>query len=88
MLHIFLPSQERNIGDSERYNSIITHETLRVAVIQQLEDPTVMPFDLLKVMQESFMEYYDHYVDICHKNMHKEGQTMNVSVQICVWKCW
>ncbi|KAK4322981.1 hypothetical protein Pmani_006288 [Petrolisthes manimaculis] len=69
--------EERNIGDSERYNSIITHETLRVAVIQQLEGPSAMPSDLLKVMQESFMEYYDHYVDICHKNMHNDGQTMN-----------
>ncbi|XP_071527971.1 ubiquitin-conjugating enzyme E2 Z-like [Panulirus ornatus] len=69
--------EEHNIGDSDRYNSIIMHETIRVAVIQQLEGNTTAPPDLLKVMQASFMEYYDHYVEICEKNMYKDGQTMD-----------
>ncbi|XP_045600146.1 ubiquitin-conjugating enzyme E2 Z isoform X2 [Procambarus clarkii] len=69
--------EEHNIGDSERYNSIIMHETIRVAVIQQLEGITTAPPDLLKVMQASFMEYFDHYVEICEKNKHRDGQTMD-----------
>lgn len=73
--------QEHNIGDSDRYNSIIMHETIRVAVIQQLEGNTTAPPDLLKVMQASFMEYYDHYVEICEKNLYKDGQTMDVSIE-------
>lgn len=69
--------EEHNIGDSERYNAIIMHESIRVAVIQQLEGNTTAPPDLLNVMQASFMEYYDHYVEICEKNKHRDGQTMD-----------
>ncbi|XP_042231688.1 ubiquitin-conjugating enzyme E2 Z-like isoform X1 [Homarus americanus] len=69
--------KEHNIGDSERYNSIIMHETIRVAVIHQLEGNTTAPPDLFKVMQSSFMEFYDHYVEICEKNMHRDGQPMD-----------
>nr|XP_027230339.1 ubiquitin-conjugating enzyme E2 Z-like [Penaeus vannamei] len=69
-------SFEHKAGDSERYNTIIMHETIRVAVIQQFEGVTMVPADLMRVMEASFLEYYDHYVEICEKNMHLDGQTM------------
>ncbi|XP_037790243.1 ubiquitin-conjugating enzyme E2 Z-like isoform X1 [Penaeus monodon] len=68
--------KERKAGDSERYNTIIMHETIRVAVIQQFEGMNMVPADLMRVMEASFLEYYDHYVEICEKNMHLDGQTM------------
>lgn len=71
--------QERKAGDSKRYNTIIMHETIRVSVVQQLEGVTMIPSDLMRVMEASFLEYYDHYVEICEKNMHLDGQTMVVS---------
>lgn len=75
----FYTFQEHKAGDSERYNTIIMHETIRVAVIQQFEGVTMVPADLMRVMEASFLEYYDHYVEICEKNMHLDGQTMVVS---------
>ncbi|XP_042892818.1 ubiquitin-conjugating enzyme E2 Z-like isoform X2 [Penaeus japonicus] len=68
--------KERKAGDSKRYNTIIMHETIRVSVVQQLEGVTMIPSDLMRVMEASFLEYYDHYVEICEKNMHLDGQTM------------
>jgi len=44
-----LHSQERNPGDVQAYNNIITHETLRVAVCNSLEGQTKLPPKLLYV---------------------------------------
>ncbi|XP_045112146.1 ubiquitin-conjugating enzyme E2 Z-like [Portunus trituberculatus] len=95
--------QERNTGDSNRYNTVITHETLRVAVVEQLENlsnpptaPTTaaaattpaaaaataaaaasqVPPELKRVMETSFLEYFDHYSEVCLANIHKDGSLM------------
>lgn len=38
MLVVVAPKQEHNPGESERYNKVIVHETLRVAVCDAMED--------------------------------------------------
>ncbi|CAL4092395.1 unnamed protein product, partial [Meganyctiphanes norvegica] len=68
--------KERTMGDCERYNNIIMHETIRVAVIQQLMGLTTAPPELKRIMEASFLEYYDHYIEICEKNLHKDSQIM------------
>lgn len=68
--------KEHKPGDSARYNTIIMHETIKVAVIQQLQGNTRVPSDLVKIMQGSFMDYYDHYVDICEENKYRDGTNM------------
>ena len=69
---------ERSSGDAERYNEIIAHECVRVAVCEQLErspdnPPTHMPKALFEAMRETFPEYYDHFVQVCQKNSHLNG---------------
>ncbi|THD24310.1 Ubiquitin-conjugating enzyme E2 Z [Fasciola hepatica] len=64
-------------GDSKRYNTIITHETIRCAVCDVLEGHSWCPPDLLSVVQSSFEDYYDHYIDVCQRYLHLNGQRMN-----------
>ena len=40
--------QERNAGDSKRYNEIIRHETLRVAVCDMLDNNVCQCVEALK----------------------------------------
>ncbi|KAK7083645.1 ubiquitin-conjugating enzyme E2 Ze, partial [Halocaridina rubra] len=68
--------KERKPGDCDKYNTIITHETIRVAVLQQLQGITIAPPEVVRVMRASFMEYYDHYVEICEKNLYRDGTDM------------
>lgn len=37
--------------------------------------------DCREVMEKSFPDYYDYYEGICKTNMHKQGETMQVSVK-------
>lgn len=69
--------QERNIGDSQTYNEIIKHETLRVAVCDMLENENSCPPQLREVMIKQFFDFYDYYVEVCAENQNKEGQQMN-----------
>jgi len=48
--------QERTVGDAKRYNDIIRHETLRVAVCDMLEGLTPCPDSL-----RSEHNVFDHY---------------------------
>lgn len=68
--------RERNPGDAMRYNEIIRHETLRVAVCDMLEGKCTCPQALQEVMEKSFPDYYEYYVSICKNNLHQQGQTM------------
>ncbi|KAL3837370.1 hypothetical protein ACJMK2_022732 [Sinanodonta woodiana] len=67
---------ERNAGDTQRYNDIIQHECLRVAVCDMLEGNCSCPSALREVMEKSYMDYYGYYVNICKKNAHLQGQSM------------
>ncbi|XP_013379616.2 ubiquitin-conjugating enzyme E2 Z-like [Lingula anatina] len=68
--------QERTPGDAKRYNDIIRHETLRVAVCDMLEGRCQCPQALREVMEKSFPEYYDYYESTCLSNSHLSGQNM------------
>ncbi|XP_068235110.1 ubiquitin-conjugating enzyme E2 Z-like [Palaemon carinicauda] len=69
--------KERKPGASKTYNTIIEHETIRVSVLEQLNcSRPAAPEEMMKFMKASFLEYYDHYVDICKTNVHKDGAVM------------
>ncbi|KAK7092742.1 ubiquitin-conjugating enzyme E2 Z-like [Littorina saxatilis] len=68
--------QERNAGDANRYNEIVRHETLRVAVCDMLEKKCQCPDALHEVMRQSFPTYFKYYATICKNNSHINGQTM------------
>ncbi|GFU41535.1 ubiquitin-conjugating enzyme E2 Z [Nephila pilipes] len=72
--------KERNPGDSARYNQIIKHETLRVAVCDMLEgttgDSRNCPQGLRDVMEKSFPEFYDFYESSAKSNLHLTKQLM------------
>lgn len=72
--------QERNPGDSSRYNDIIQHETIRVAVCSMVEaclsGNTDYPPALRDVVEKSFPEFYDAYVAIVNRKMHLSGTPM------------
>ncbi|XP_063422173.1 ubiquitin-conjugating enzyme E2 Z-like [Mytilus trossulus] len=67
---------ERNPGDAQRYNDVIRHETLRVAVCDMLERKCPCPESLYDVMESSFLDYYEYYETVCNSNMSKQGQSM------------
>lgn len=68
--------QERNAGDAKRYNDVIQHETLRVAVCDMLEERCACPEALREVMEKSFPAYYEYYESVCKANLQKQGQSM------------
>ncbi|ELU01875.1 hypothetical protein CAPTEDRAFT_169748 [Capitella teleta] len=68
--------QERNSGDVERYNHIIRHETLRVAVCDMLEGRCKCPPHLREVMEQAFPDYCDYYETTCTSNMHLNKTAM------------
>ncbi|KAH6938834.1 hypothetical protein HPB50_013472 [Hyalomma asiaticum] len=57
--------KERQEGDSERYNTIVQHETIRVAVCDAVEaclkGSSQCPAPLREVMLKSFLDYYPKY---------------------------
>ncbi|CAF5130395.1 unnamed protein product, partial [Rotaria sp. Silwood1] len=67
---------ERRLGDSKRYNEIILHETLRVAVCEMLENPDSCPGQFRKVMIKQFFKFYDYYIFVCTENMNNDDQLM------------
>ncbi|XP_050405794.1 ubiquitin-conjugating enzyme E2 Z [Patella vulgata] len=67
---------ERNAGDAKRYNDIICHETIRIAVCDMLNGKLPCPDALREVMEKSFPNYYDYYESICESCKNKQGQSM------------
>lgn len=70
--------KEKFFGDSQRYNEVIQHETLRVAVCGMIENDTGLsiPSSLVDIMEKTFLELYDIYEGIARKNMHLNKQKM------------
>ncbi|XP_074623085.1 ubiquitin-conjugating enzyme E2 Z-like isoform X1 [Acropora palmata] len=68
--------QERQAGDSKRYNECIQHESLRVAVCDMLEGKLKCPSALRDVMEKSFPEFYDYYLSVINDGSHLNGQSM------------
>ena len=70
--------KERFAGDAEKYNQIIQHETLRVAVLDNLEPGSelrALP-GLFSVVQETFVQMYPHYEEVCHAHAWLDGRAM------------
>lgn len=60
------------------YNDVIQHETIRVALCDQIEAPGMfMPKEFVSCIESSFLDNYDRYVSICHYKKAKDGQPMN-----------
>lgn len=72
--------QERLSGDVARYNDIIQHETLRVAVVGMIENDygVTMPEPLHEAMEKSFLQFYEFYESVAQRKMHLNGQNMQV----------
>ncbi|XP_046393356.1 ubiquitin-conjugating enzyme E2 Z-like isoform X2 [Ischnura elegans] len=70
--------RERCPGDISRYNDIIQHETIRVAVLGMLENDTLLhiPNPLVDFMEKYFLEFYDSYESIIKKKMQLHGHPM------------
>ncbi|CAF4005115.1 unnamed protein product [Rotaria sp. Silwood1] len=68
--------QERQLGDSKRYNEIISHETLRVAVCEMLENLDSCPEQFREIMIQQFFKFYDYHILVCTENMDNDDQLM------------
>lgn len=73
--------QEKANGDSQRYNEIIQHETIRVAVIGMIENDCglCIPEPLMDAMRQSFTQFYDYYESTLLSKVHFSGCAMQVS---------
>lgn len=70
--------KEKRFGASRAYNLIIQHETIRVAVLQNL-DPASALYKvppLSGILRTSFPQFYEHYEDVCKQNLSLDGQVM------------
>ncbi|KAL1417510.1 hypothetical protein MTO96_000607 [Rhipicephalus appendiculatus] len=68
-------------GDAERYSECIRHETIRVAVCDQVEAALKESPDCPAIFREqilkSFSESYDKYEEIVKGKLHLTGTTAN-----------
>jgi len=69
-----------NPVDVESYNEIITHETIRVAVCDMIEnknnDSNNCPKVIREAIEKSFVEFYPHYESVVKKNLFRSQQPM------------
>lgn len=73
-------NRERAQGDADRYSECIRHETVRVAVCDQVEAALKESPDCPAVFREqilkSFTESYDKYEEIVKRKLHLTGTTV------------
>ena len=68
-----------NVLQSNQYNDVIRHETVRVAVCEMVEDTSqsqLLPPQLRVLVQSLFPSFYDSYEITCQGHLHKDGQKM------------
>uniref|UniRef100_A0A1B6KZD3 Ubiquitin-conjugating enzyme E2 Z n=1 Tax=Graphocephala atropunctata TaxID=36148 RepID=A0A1B6KZD3_9HEMI len=70
--------RERLSGDVARYNDIIQHETLRVAVVGMVDNDFLLliPEPLRDAMDESFLQFYDFYENLAQSKIKLTGTQM------------
>ncbi|KAK8772946.1 hypothetical protein V5799_012521 [Amblyomma americanum] len=72
---------EMNAGDSGRYNAVIRHETIRVAVCDAVDacikGSSLCPPALRKKILKTFSESYDKYEKVVKENLHLSGYSMD-----------
>ena len=63
---------------SKQYNDYVRHETLRVAVVDNILHTAlpveVFPLSLQQLCLSLFVSFYDSYELTCEENAHKDGQ--------------
>ncbi|KAK9887619.1 hypothetical protein WA026_023578 [Henosepilachna vigintioctopunctata] len=69
--------KERWPGDVERYNEILRHETLRVAVCGMLENEChlIIPEQLKEIMETTFLQFYDLYMETSKNKIDLDGKS-------------
>lgn len=69
-------------GDAKKYADMIRHETLRVAVCGMLENECNlnMPQELRTVMEKTFLQFFDQYIETTNKYLHLDSTPMVVSI--------
>ncbi|KAL0210530.1 hypothetical protein RCL1_004966 [Eukaryota sp. TZLM3-RCL] len=65
--------QSRSTSESQEYNEMLLHHTLRVAVCGMVEHG---PPCFLDHIRSYFVKHFDYYVDICEKHRALDGQPM------------
>ena len=69
------PSFEKEVGEkSERYNRLLTHENIRIAVLLMMKKtpPGFQCFH--EIMKQKFKENFNWYMSIIEKNRHMDGK--------------
>ncbi|KAL1482220.1 hypothetical protein MTO96_033947 [Rhipicephalus appendiculatus] len=70
-------TEETTEGDSEKYNAFVQHETIRVAVCDQvdaaLRQDDKCPPAFRKIILKSFLESSSKYEDIVKARLHQTG---------------
>lgn len=68
-------------GVAKQYSEMIRHETLRVAVCGMLENECHLniPSQLRTIMEKSFLQFYDQYMETVKEKIHLDGLPMTVS---------
>lgn len=71
-------------SESCDYTEMIAHENIRVAVLGMVENNCHLniPEELSSVIEKTFLEYFDIYVDNCTKKLHMDGRKYVVSFQM------
>lgn len=66
---------ERYQGDSDAFNRVIEHETLRYAVLEMMRDleAGALPSSFAPVMEDMFLTMFDGYEEICEERGRADG---------------
>lgn len=69
-------NHERNPGDSDKYNKLLIHETLRVAACGMAEGDfkSVLPASLQELIEKNFLLFHDHYLSVIEMYKHLDGE--------------
>ena len=75
------PGCEKASADTVRdYNYVIQHETIRVAVIDVMENLDTYHEYFAENIKTIFNQNYDHYIKVCKENMDLDGKSLNDSL--------
>jgi len=69
--------EKGSLQNAYLYNECIRHETLRVAVLDMVNNTSLnqsMPEALRDVIKGLFPSFLESYVLTCRENLHKDGQ--------------
>lgn len=71
-------TMEATPGDVERYNEVVRHETLRVAVLGMLDNDfgINIPPSLVDIMQKHFLQSYEFYVTLVNSKLDLTNKQM------------